>query len=83
MMAPADPDPVPAADHWPMSDGSVVDCREKLRVLRENHGELAQTLRDCFDDAVMMGVDAEALRRLFHGMVDELRDPRSHGSEQR
>jgi hypothetical protein len=82
MIAPAGPDPIPAADHWPRSDGSVVDCREKLRVLRENHGELAQTLRDCFDDAVLMGVDAEALRRLFHGMVDTLRDPRSHGAEQ-
>jgi hypothetical protein len=83
MIAPAGPDPVPAADHWPMSDGSLVDCREKLRVLRENHGELEQTLRDCFDDAVLMGVDADAVRRLFHGMVDALRDPRSNGSDQR
>jgi hypothetical protein len=42
---------------------------------------MAQTLRDCFDDAVIMGVDADAMRHLLHGMVDALRDPRSRGSE--
>jgi hypothetical protein len=72
--------PVPETDHWPRADGSPVDCREKLRLLRENHGEMAQTLRDCFDDAVIMGVDADAMRHLLHGMVDALRDPRSGGS---
>ena len=62
-------------------DGSLVDCREKLRQLRENHGELDQVLKDCFDDAILMGVDAAAMRHLLHGMVDSLRDPRSRGSE--
>jgi hypothetical protein len=66
----------PAADRWPQADGSSIDCREKLRVLRENHTELEQTLRDCFDDAVLMGVDASAMRRILHAMVDALRDPR-------
>ena len=72
--------PVPEADHWPRPDGSVVDCREKLRLLRENHAELGQTLQDCFDDAVLMGVDAGALRRLLHDMVDAMRDPRNGGA---
>jgi hypothetical protein len=71
------PDCHPAEDVWPRADGGVVDCREKLRVLRENHAELAQTLRDCFDDAALMGVDTEALRRSLHAMVDALRDPRN------
>ena len=72
---------VPAADHWPRPDGSLVDCREKLRVLRENHVELAQMMRDSFDDAVLMGVDADAMRRLLHDIVDALRDPRAGGVE--
>jgi hypothetical protein len=72
-----------AADHWPRSDGSRVDCREKLRLLRENQCELEQVLRDCFDDAVLMGVDADAMRHRLHGMVDALRDPRGGGAEQR
>lgn len=72
-------DPQPEADHWPQADGSVIDCRDKLRVLRENKTELEQVLRDCFDDAVLMGVDAEAMRSLLHTMVDRLRDPRTGG----
>jgi uncharacterized protein (UPF0335 family) len=67
----------PAEDIWPQADGSPVDCREKLRVLRENHAELEQALRDCFDDAVLMGVDADGMRRILHAMVDALRDPRT------
>jgi hypothetical protein len=76
----APPSAAPDADVWPRTDGSPVDCREKLRVLRENHAELGQTLRDCFDDAVLMGVDVEAMRRMLHAMVDALRDPRTAGA---
>ena len=83
--APASPSlsPMPAADHWPQSDGTPVDCREKLRVLRDNHTELDQCLRDCFEDAVLIGVDAEAMRSLLHRMVDALRDPRAAGPARR
>ena len=69
-------------DHWPRPDGSQIDCREKLRLLRENRQELEQTLRDCFEDAVLMGVDAEAMRRLLHDMIDAIRDPRSDGARE-
>ena len=80
MTATATPDPQ-SADHWPQPDGSPVDCREKLRLLRENRQELEQTLRDCFEDAVLMGVDAEAMRHRLHCMVDALRDPRRGGAK--
>ena len=73
--------PVPEQDHWPTSDGSSVDCREKLQVLRENQAELSQSLRDCFDDAVLMGVDPEAMRGILRSMVDALRDPRHGGAK--
>jgi hypothetical protein len=73
----------PAEDVWPRADGSAVDCREKLRVLRENHDELAQILRDCFDDAVLMGVDIAAMRRSLHAMVDALPDPRRADASRR
>ena len=60
---------------WVQPDGAPVSCREKLRVLSDNHTELAQVMRDAFDDAVLMGVDAGALRRLLHEMVDGLESP--------
>lgn len=70
----------PDGDRWSRSDGSLVDCREKLRQLRENQTDLSQCLRDYFEDAILMDVDAEALRALLHSMVAQLRDPRPNRS---
>ncbi len=61
---------------WPTPDGSPVSCREKLKVLRENHEELGQIMRDAFEDAVLMGVDERAVRRIFGAMVEDLVSPR-------
>ena len=54
---------------WPGSDGAPVSCREKLKMLADNHAELAQTLQDTFEDAVLMGVDEVAMRRTFATQV--------------
>lgn len=62
-------------DRWPMPDGSAVSCREKLRVLEDNHAEAAQVLQDAFEDAVLMGVDEAAMRRIMADMVAGLRGP--------
>jgi uncharacterized protein (UPF0335 family) len=61
---------------WPGEDGNPVACREKLKVLEENHAELAQTLRDMFDDAILMGVDEDAMRSILIGMIQGLESPK-------
>jgi hypothetical protein len=61
---------------WPQADGTPIGCREKLRMLSENHAELAQMMRDAFDDAVLMGVEETAMRGILHALVDDLRSPR-------
>ncbi|MDB5369574.1 MAG: hypothetical protein JWP20_1132 [Roseomonas sp.] len=61
---------------WPGPDGQPVSCREKLKVLAENHAEASQVLRDVFEDAVLMGVDEAAMRRILHGLLDSLPSPR-------
>jgi uncharacterized protein (UPF0335 family) len=70
--------PAPPAT-WPGADGSPVACREKLRMLAENHAELAQTLQDAFEDAVLMGVDEQAMRRILAGMIEGLESPKRAG----
>ena len=45
-------------------------------MLADNHAELAQTLRDAFEDAVLMGVDEQAMRRILSGMVEGLDSPK-------
>jgi phospholipid/cholesterol/gamma-HCH transport system substrate-binding protein len=61
---------------WPQPDGSAVSCREKLKMLEENHAELAQVMRDAFEDAVLMGVDEQAMRQILAEMVAGLESPK-------
>ena len=61
---------------WPGADGKPVSCREKLKVLAENHEEARQALQDVFEDAVLMGVDEAAMRRILAEMVDGLASPK-------
>lgn len=61
---------------WPQPDGTPVSCREKLRMLDENHAELRQVMQDAFEDAVLMGVDEAAMRRILAALVDELQSPK-------
>ena len=63
-------------ERWPTPDGNAVSCREKLRVLEDNHAEAAQVLQDAFEDAVLMGVDEAAMRRIMADMVAGLRSPK-------
>ena len=65
----------PPPSRWPQPDGASVSCREKLRMLEENHAELSQMLQDTFEDAVLMGVDAEAMRSILTEMVARLASP--------
>jgi uncharacterized protein (UPF0335 family) len=64
---------------WPQPDGAPVSCREKLRMLEENHAELAQALQDAFEDAVLMGVDEAAMRRILTDMIGGLESPKRAG----
>lgn len=61
---------------WPQPDGSPVSCRDKLKMLAENHAELAQTMQDAFEDALLMGVDEAAMRDVLRAMVDALDSPK-------
>lgn len=44
-------------------------------MLEENHAELQGVLRDAFEDAVLMGVDQAAMRRILVAMVEALETP--------
>lgn len=61
---------------WPGSDGQPISCREKMKVLAENHAEAHQVLRDALEDAVLMGVDEGAMRRILGEIVTQLPSPK-------
>ncbi len=61
---------------WPGTDGQPLSCREKLKMLAENHEEARQALQDVFEDAVLMGVDEAAMRRILTELVASLASPK-------
>ncbi|MDJ0387923.1 hypothetical protein QMO56_07335 [Roseomonas sp. E05] len=73
---------LPPPPQWPGADGQPVACREKLKVLAENYEEAATILRDMFEDAVLMGVDEAAMRRILTDLVAALPSPRRPGGDE-
>jgi hypothetical protein len=69
-----------APTHWPGLDGNAVGCREKMKMLTENYEELSQVLQDAFEDAVLMGVDEQAMRQVLHDVVSGLVSPKRGSS---
>jgi hypothetical protein len=65
-----------APANWPGLDGNAVGCREKLKMLAENYAEVSQVLQDAFEDAVLMGVDEAAMRRILSDIVAGLDSPK-------
>ena len=72
---------IPAAPtHWPGLDGSAVGCREKLKMLTENYEELSQVLQDAFEDAILMGVEEQAMRQVLVDVVAGLVSPKQRSA---
>ena len=61
---------------WPGLDGQAVGCREKLKMLTENYKEASQILRDVFEDAVLMGVNEQAMRQILADIITGLESPK-------
>jgi len=62
-------------ESWPGTDGNPVSCRDKLRVLAANHKELAGVMQDAYEDALLMGVDEAAMRRILIELVGQMKPP--------
>lgn len=58
---------------WRASDGSVIACVEKLKVLRENLAEIEALCQDAIDDAVLMGCEEAQFREALAQLVERLR----------
>ena len=48
----------------------------KLKMLAENYAEVSQVLRDAFEDAILMGVDEQAMRQVLASIVAGLESPK-------
>lgn len=62
-------------DVWLGPDGEKVTCVEKLKVLEENLGEIAELAQDALEDAILMGVGEGQARQTLAGVIARLNNP--------
>lgn len=58
---------------WCSTNGSRINCNEKLMVMEENLKEIKTLLQDAIDDAVLMGCSEESFRRVYEEVIRNLR----------
>ena len=57
---------------WLKSDGSVLACVEKIKVLNENIEELRALTQDAVDDAVLMGGTQAQIKQILLDMLQSI-----------
>jgi hypothetical protein len=57
---------------WQSTDGQVVACIEKIRVLNDNFHELRDLVLATLEDGLLIGCDERQLRDTMHAMIDAL-----------
>ncbi|MFZ2163461.1 MAG: hypothetical protein WAW02_14710 [Sideroxyarcus sp.] len=60
---------------WRSTEGKVIACVEKNKVLQENLAEIRQVCRDALEDAVLMGCDEQQFQRVLAELVAQLKNP--------
>ena len=60
---------------WRTPAGEPVSCVDKIKVLNENLGELAEMAQDALEDAVLMGADETQVRQVLADIVAGLVNP--------
>lgn len=60
---------------WHRSNGEIVSCTEKIKVMRENIEELQQTIQDVYEDALLMDVDSQQIKQFLIQMIQNLESP--------
>ncbi|MBX9599050.1 MAG: hypothetical protein K2X04_10830 [Burkholderiales bacterium] len=60
---------------WHRSNGEIVSCAEKVKVMRENIEELQQVIQDAYEDALLMDVDSAQIKSFLITMIENLENP--------
>lgn len=60
---------------WRRSNGEIISCTEKIKVMRQNIEELHQTVQDAYEDALLMDIDSAQIKNFFVEMINALENP--------
>jgi len=63
----------PSLPVWRSTDGQVLACIEKIRVLNDNLHELRELVQVALEDGVLIGCDEKQLRDAMLAVTDAVR----------
>ena len=59
-------------DFWKTSDNSKISCKEKIVILNNNVIELQNLINQIYDEAILMGVDKEQIKKVINNIAINL-----------
>ena len=59
-------------DFWKTSDNSKISCKEKIIILNNNVIELQNLINQIYDEAILMGVDKEQIKKVINNLATNL-----------
>ena len=57
---------------WKASDDSKISCKEKIIILNNNVIELQNLMNQIYDEAILMGVDKEQIKKVINNLSTNL-----------
>ena len=57
---------------WKASDNSKISCKEKIVILNNNVIELQNLINQIYDEAILMGVDKNQIKKVITNLVTNL-----------
>ncbi len=60
---------------WQQSNGKLLSCNEKIKVMQQNIDELHQMLQDAYTDALIMNVDEKQFKQFLINLIQSLDNP--------
>ena len=59
-------------DFWKTSDNTKISCKEKIVILNNNVIELQNLINQIYDEAILMGVDKEQIKKVINNLSTNL-----------
>ena len=59
-------------DFWKTSNNSKISCKEKIIILNNNVIELQNLINQIYDEAILMGVDKQQIKKVINNLATNL-----------
>ena len=59
-------------DFWKTSNNSKISCKEKIIILNNNIIELQNLINQIYDEAILMGVDKQQIKKVINNLATNL-----------